>query len=42
VTVSAGIATFCDLAIDLAGDGYTLHATAVGLAAADSGAFRIT
>jgi hypothetical protein len=42
VTVSNGVATFSDLSIDLAGDGYTLHATATGLTAADSGAFRIT
>jgi hypothetical protein len=42
VTVSGGIATFSDLSIDLAGDGYTLHATATALTATDSGAFRIT
>jgi hypothetical protein len=42
VTVSGGIATFSDLAIDLAGDGYTLHATTAGLTNADSAAFRIT
>jgi hypothetical protein len=42
VTVSGGIATFSDLSIDLAGDGYTLHATSTGLADADSAAFRIT
>jgi hypothetical protein len=42
VTVVNGIATFNDLVIDLAGDGYTLHATTAGLTAADSSAFRIT
>ena len=42
VTVSGGIATFNDLSIDLAGDGYTLHATTTGLTEADSVAFRIT
>ena len=41
VTVSGGIATFSDLSIDLAGDGYTLHATTTGLMDADSGAFNI-
>jgi hypothetical protein len=42
LTVVNGVATFSDLAIDLAGAGYTLHATSTGLIAADSGAFRIT
>jgi hypothetical protein len=42
VTVSGGIATFSDLSIDLAGDGYTLHATTTGLTDADSFAFSIT
>ena len=42
VTVSGGIATFSDLSIDLAGDGYTLHATTTGLTDADSIAFSIT
>jgi hypothetical protein len=42
VTVSGGIATFSDLSIDLAGDGYTLHAMSTGLADADSVGFRIT
>ena len=42
VTVSGGIATFSDLSIDLAGDGYTLHASTPGLTDADSAAFRIT
>jgi hypothetical protein len=42
VTVSGGIAIFSDLSIDLAGDGYTLHATTLGLMDADSGAFSIT
>jgi hypothetical protein len=36
-------ATFSDLAIDLAGDGYTLHATTGGsLPDIDSSAFNIT
>jgi hypothetical protein len=43
VTVSGGIATFTDLSIDLAGDGYTLHATIGGsLPDIDSSAFSIT
>jgi hypothetical protein len=43
VTVVNGVATFCDLSIDQAGDGYTLHATAGGsLPDIDSGPFRIT
>jgi hypothetical protein len=42
VTVVNGVATFSDLSIDLAGMGYTLHATTVGLTDAESGAFRIT
>jgi hypothetical protein len=42
VTVVNGIATFSDLSIDLAGDGYTLHATFGSLTAADSGTFSIT
>jgi hypothetical protein len=42
VTVSGGLATFSDLSIDLAGDGYTLHATAPGLVDANSNAFNIT
>jgi hypothetical protein len=42
VTVSNGIASFGDLSIDLAGDGYTLHASADGLTAVDSNAFSIT
>jgi hypothetical protein len=43
VTVSGGIATFSDLAIDRAGMGYTLHATVgVGLPDSDSDAFTIT
>jgi hypothetical protein len=41
VTVSGGIATFSDLSIDVAGDGYILHATMIGMPGADSGAFRI-
>jgi hypothetical protein len=42
LTVSNGVAWFADLSIDLAGDGYTLHATANGLTAVDSNAFSIT
>jgi hypothetical protein len=42
VTVVNGVATFSDLSIDLAGDGYTLHAMTTGLADAESSAFRIT
>jgi hypothetical protein len=43
VTVVNGIATFSDLSIDLAGDGYTLHATIGGsLPDIDSNPFRIT
>jgi predicted outer membrane repeat protein len=42
VTVVNGIATFSDLSIDLAGGGYTLHASATGLTNADSGPFTIT
>jgi hypothetical protein len=43
VTVSGGIATFSDLSIDLAGDGYTLHATTgASLPDFDSSAFSIT
>jgi hypothetical protein len=42
VTVNSGVASFGDLSIDLAGDGYTLHATTSGLTDADSNAFSIT
>ena len=42
VAVVNGIATFSDLSIDQAGDGYTLHAATAGLADADSAAFAIT
>jgi hypothetical protein len=42
LTVSGGVATFGDLSIDQAGDGYTLHATTTGLTDADSVAFSIT
>jgi sugar lactone lactonase YvrE len=41
LTVSGGRAEFDDLSIDLPGDGYTLHATADALTAADSNAFNI-
>ncbi|HEY3220050.1 MAG TPA: invasin domain 3-containing protein [Gemmatimonadales bacterium] len=40
-TASGGIATFGDLAIDLPGVGYTLSATASGLATATSTAFDV-
>jgi predicted outer membrane repeat protein len=43
LTVVNGVATFSDLSIDQAGDGYTLHATVDGgLADIDSDAFSIT
>jgi hypothetical protein len=43
VTVVNGVATFSDLSIDLAGDGYTLHATVGGaLPDIDSDPFTIT
>jgi hypothetical protein len=43
VTVNGGIATFSDLAIDRAGDGYTLHATVGGsVPDSDSDPFTIT
>jgi hypothetical protein len=42
LTVSGGIAAFSDLSIDVAGDGYILHATMIGMEGADSSAFRIT
>jgi hypothetical protein len=42
LTVVNGIATFSDLSIDLAGDGYTLRAMTTGLTDADSAAFSIT
>jgi hypothetical protein len=42
LTVVSGMATFSDLSIDLAGDGYTLHATTTGLTDADSVVFRVT
>jgi hypothetical protein len=41
LTVVNGVATFGDLSIDLAGSGYTLHATTIGLLDADSRAFNI-
>ena len=41
VTASSGIANFTDLHIDKAGTGYTLSATAVGLAGATSGSFIV-
>jgi hypothetical protein len=43
LTVVNGVATFSDLAIDLAGDGYTLHATiGAGLPDLDSDPFNVT
>lgn len=41
-TASNGVAAFGDLSIDLAGNGYTLDATSVGLTSAASNAFNIT
>jgi hypothetical protein len=43
LTVVNGVATFGDLAIDISGDSYTLHATIGGnLADIDSGPFNVT
>ena len=42
VAATTGVATFSTLAIDLAGTGYTLTASASGLTAAVSGSFNIT
>jgi hypothetical protein len=43
LTVVTGVATFSDLSIDLAGSGYTLHATVGGaLPDMDSRPFTIT
>ncbi|MGH7614203.1 MAG: beta strand repeat-containing protein [Gemmatimonadales bacterium] len=42
VAAVAGVATFSNLSIDLAGNGYTLMATASGLTAATSASFDIT
>jgi hypothetical protein len=42
VAVINGVATFADLSIDQAGDGYTLTATAPGVTTAASTAFSIT
>ena len=42
LTVSNGRAEFDDLSIDLAGDGYTLHAMTDGLTGADSDPFNVT
>jgi hypothetical protein len=41
LTVVNGVATLSDLSIDLAGMGYTLHATSGSLTAADSTAFNV-
>ena len=42
LTLSGGLATFSDLAIDQPGAGYTLHATVGGgLADIDSGPFNV-
>jgi hypothetical protein len=41
VTVTNGVATFSDLAIDQPGSGYILHATTGGLAEIDSNPFNI-
>ena len=40
-TATAGVASFDDLAVDLAGLGYVLEATASGLTGATSGAFAV-
>jgi hypothetical protein len=42
VNASGGVATFADLAIDLAGQGYTLVATSTGLTSAISASFGVT
>jgi hypothetical protein len=42
VNAISGVATFIDLSIDNTGDGYTLDATAGGLAGVTSAAFNIT
>jgi hypothetical protein len=42
ITAVSGIATFSNLSVDKAGVGYTLAASATGLAGATSGAFDIT
>jgi len=42
VTAVNGVATFSNLSIDKAGNGYTLQATASGLTGASSAAFNIT
>ncbi|HET7250881.1 MAG TPA: hypothetical protein VFI79_13610 [Gemmatimonadales bacterium] len=42
VTAVSGVANFGDLSVDRAGTGYTLSATAVGLAGATSTSFSIT
>jgi hypothetical protein len=42
VTAVAGVATFSNLSIDKVGDGYTLSATAGGVAGVISNAFKIT
>jgi S-adenosylmethionine hydrolase len=42
VTVTNGIATFNDLSIDKAGNGYTLTALTIGLTSASSASFKIT
>lgn len=42
VNASGGVATFSDLAIDLAGSGYTLAASSAGITSATSASFDIT
>jgi hypothetical protein len=42
VNAVAGIATFNDLSVNVAGSGYTLSATSTGLTAATSSAFNVT
>ena len=41
VTASGGVATFSNLAVDLAGTGYTLHATSGPLTVDTSASFDI-
>src|SRR5262249_10310236 len=41
VTVSGGVATFADLSVSQAGSGYTLTASAAGLAGATSASFNV-
>ena len=42
VNAVAGVATFSDLSINIAADGYTLIASSAGLTSATSNSFNIT